>query len=195
MADGLAPPIAKPLGDVSTDRLRLRQFHVDDLDGLAAVFANPEVWQFPYGRAFTREETEAFLVTQRRQWDERGFGLWIVELGPSEEIIGYVGLSVPTFLPEILPAVEVGWRFAPQFWGQGYAAEGARAALSEGFTTLGLTEITSVPQAGNPASSAVCERIGMHFDRKVVIPANDRRGELTGLLYTMTSSEWASQHR
>ena len=190
MTDGLAPPIANPLGAVSTERLRLRQFEPDDLDGLAAVFANREVWQFPYGRAFTRAETEAFLATQRQQWFDRGFGLWIVELSDSGEIIGYTGLSVPTFLPEILPAVEVGWRFAPQFWGQGYAAEGARAALREGFTTLGLTEITSVPQAGNPASSAVCDRIGMRFDREVVIPANDRRGELTGLLYRMTSDDW-----
>jgi len=70
------------------------------------------------------------------------------------------------------------------------ASEGARAALCEGFTTLGLDEVTSVPQSGNTASSRVAERIGMRFGRTVSIPANDRRGELEGCLYTMSREEW-----
>jgi len=193
MNRNLSPPIAAPLGSVTTDRLDLRPFDEADLDGLAAVFANPEVWQFPYGRAFRRDETEVFLANQQREWAEYGFGCWIARERSSGDIVGYAGLSVPAFLPEILPAVEVGWRFDPKVWGVGYASEAARAALREGFTTLGLTEITSVPQADNPPSAAVCERLGMRLDREVVIPANDRRGELTGLLYVMTKPAWQAQ--
>jgi RimJ/RimL family protein N-acetyltransferase len=107
-------------------------------------------------------------------------------------VVGYVGLSVPIFLPEVLPAVEVGWRFDPGVWGRGYATEGARAALAEAFTTLGLDEVCSVPQSDNPASSRVCERLGMRFEREVVIPATSRRGVLTGLLYEMSRSEWSA---
>ncbi|WP_424775094.1 GNAT family N-acetyltransferase [Novosphingobium sp.] len=44
------------------------------------------------------------------------------------QAIGYVGISVPHFLPDILPAVEAGWRFDPVAWGQAYATEGASAA-------------------------------------------------------------------
>jgi hypothetical protein len=43
----LSPPIAAPLGDVTTERLRLRRFERDDLDELASVFEHREVWQFP----------------------------------------------------------------------------------------------------------------------------------------------------
>ncbi len=91
-----------------------------------------------------------------------------------------------------MPAVEVGWRFDPAYWGQGFATEGALAALYEGFTTLGLDEITSVPQADNPASGKVCERLGMRLDRVVSIPANERRGELKALLYRLTRNQWES---
>jgi len=186
------PPIAAPLGEVMTERLDLRRFRPEDLDGLAAVFANPEVWQFPVGRAFDRDETEAFLNSQMAEWDSCGFGCWIAVERETRRIIGYVGISVPTFLPEILPAVEVGWRLDPAVWGRGYASEGARAALAESFTTLGLDEVCSVLQTHNRASSRVCERIGMRLDRAVVIPASSRRGELEGLLYKMTRAEWLS---
>src|SRR5262249_49990621 len=143
----VAPPIREPLGSVTTARMRLRPFAGSDLDGLAVVFAKPEVWRFPYGRGFSREETERFLASQLEEWDQFGFGCWIAELHGSDRIIGYVGLSVPRFLPEILPAVEVGWRFDPDYWGQGLASEGAAAALEQGFTTMGLQEICSLPQA------------------------------------------------
>ena len=192
MASFSPPPIRASLGPVTTERLDLRRFDEDDLDELAAVFAKPEVWQFPYGRAFSRTETAAFLENQIAEWDECGFGCWVAFHRQDQRIIGYVGLSVPMFLPEILPAVEVGWRFDPAYWGQGYATEGARAALEGGFTTLGLDEITSIPQVGNASSSRVCEHLDMTLDRVVSISATARRGEVEGLLYRLTRDHWSS---
>src|SRR4051812_29700704 len=189
------PPIAAPLGDVTTARLDLRRFALDDLDELAGVFAHREFWEFPHGRGFTREETETFLTNQVRKWDEIGFGCWVARELSSGRIVGYVGVSVPMFLPEILPAVEVGWRFEPGVWGRGYATEGAIAALDESFGTLGLEVVCSVPQAENPRSARVAERLGMRLARTVVIPANEQRGELTGLLYEITADEWGARAR
>lgn len=186
------PPIAAPLGDILTERLDLRRFVASDLDDLANVFAYPEVWQFPYGRAFTRAETQAFLDAQMQEWDESGFGCWAARERTSGELLGYVGVSVPRFLPEILPAVEVGWRFAPSAWGKGYAAEGARAALDESFGTLGLDVVCSVPQADNPRSVRVAERLGMRLVRQVAIPANERRSALEALLFEVTREEWSA---
>ena len=184
------PPIRAPLPDVRTERLELRRFDASDLDALAELFEKREVWEFPYGRGFTRAETKAFLDAQLDEWTQCEFGCWIALERASQRVIGYAGLSVPMFLPEILPAVEVGWRFDPDVWGRGYATEAARAALREGFTTLGLDEVTSVPQSENPRSSAVCQRLGMSLAREVTIPANDRRGELRALLYLMTREQW-----
>ena len=192
MSNPQAPPVAGPLGPVRTDRLSLRRPEPTDLDELAVVFAEPEVWMFPYGRAFTRDETAHFLDGRIAEWDELGFGLWVARSLETDTIIGYVGLSVPTFLPEILPAVEVGWRFDPAHWGQGLASEGARAALREGFTTLGLAEICSLPQSTNPSSVRVCERIGMTHLRTISCPPTDRRGAVDAEMYTMSAEEWRS---
>ena len=110
-------------------------------------------------------------------------------------MVGYLGLSIPTFLPEVLPAVEVGWRLDPDVWGMGYATEGASAALRQGFERLGLGEICSIPQTGNPASSRVCERLGMRWDRTVQIPANEKRGPLSAEFFDLNRGDWIAHLR
>lgn len=190
-----APPIAAPLGDVTTARLDLRRFERGDLDELAALFAEPEVWRFPYGRGFSPAETEAFLDAQLQHWDELGFGCWVARTLDDGGIVGYVGLSVPTFYPEVLPAVEVGWRFTPRVWGNGYATEGATAALDEAFSTMGLERVCSIPQDDNLASVRVAERLGMTLARTIVIPANDVRGPLTALLFEIEAGAWVRRRR
>jgi RimJ/RimL family protein N-acetyltransferase len=67
-----------------------------------------------------------------------------------------------------VPAVEVGWRLAPQFWGKGYATEAAEAALRIGFETLNLDQIVSFTVMANKPSWSVMERLGMTRD-----PAED----------------------
>jgi len=119
-----------------------------------------------------------------------GFGCWLAQECETGRTIGYVGISVPTFFPAILPAVEVGWRFDPTVWGRGYAVEGARAALDQSFTTLGLDEVCSLPHAHNPRSLRVAEGLGMRMVREVLIPANARRGEVLATFFVITKAEW-----
>ncbi|MBK5287422.1 MAG: GNAT family N-acetyltransferase [Acidimicrobiia bacterium] len=173
-----------------TERLELRHFEPTDLDALAGVFAKYEVWKFPYNRPWRRDETATFIANQRSHWETCEFGLWLAILQSTGGVIGYVGLSVPMFLPEILPAVEVGWRFDPDAWGRGYATEAARAALAEGFTTLGFDEICSLPQVENVASVRVAERLGMRNEGIATIAANERFGEKNAVLFWMTADEW-----
>jgi RimJ/RimL family protein N-acetyltransferase len=186
----LAPPIAAPLGDVTTERLELRRFRPDDVDALAPVFAQEAVWRYPYGRGMSRDETESFVASQVAHWDQHRFGLWVAGERATGRTVGYVGLAVPTFLPEILPAVEVGWRFEPAVWGRGFATEAATAALDEAFTTLGLDEVCSLPQVDNPASCRVADRLGLRRGREIPLPANERRGEVIAVHYGIERSTW-----
>jgi RimJ/RimL family protein N-acetyltransferase len=67
-----------------------------------------------------------------------------------------------------MPCVEIGWRLAREAWGQGFATEGARAAVAFGFNELGLQEILSYTVPDNVRSRRVMERLGMKHD-----PARD----------------------
>ena len=70
--------------------------------------------------------------------------------------------------------------------GNGYATEAATAALDEAFDALDLPAVCSIPQAENPASVRVAERLGLQLIRPVVIPATDRRRQVDALLYEST---------
>jgi ribosomal-protein-alanine N-acetyltransferase len=80
------------------------------------------------------------------------------------EFVGFTGLAVTEFEAHFTPAVEVGWRLARSAWGNGYATEAARAALSFGFEEAGLNEVVSFTAPANRRSRAVMERIGMSRD-------------------------------
>lgn len=118
--------------------------------------------------------------------DERGFGLWATCLRDSGRVVGFVGLSVPTFLPEVMPAVEIGRRLARDCWGQGLATEGARAALEDGFTRCVLDEVVSIYQPANAASGRVMERIGMTPVLDTILPQHGYPVRV----YRITKGEW-----
>jgi len=145
---------------IETERLLLRAWRPADADPFAALNADPEVTRYLRG-PMRRDESDELLARVRGHWQEHGFGLYAVEVKCSGAFAGFVGLAIPSFLPEVLPAVEVGWRLARAHWGNGYATEGARASLAHGFGELGLRQIISLIDPRNTASVRVAERLGM----------------------------------
>jgi RimJ/RimL family protein N-acetyltransferase len=160
---------------VGTPRLVLRRWREHDVAPMSIINADPEAMRW-IGDGSVRDEqqTRAAIEAWERQWDRHGFGLFALELRTAGEMIGFAGLTVPEFLPEVMPAVEIGWRLARPFWGRGLATEAARAALRFGFTDRGLEQIISIAQVGNDASERIIGKLGMRLDRETVDPACDR---------------------
>jgi 3-dehydroquinate dehydratase/shikimate dehydrogenase len=61
-----------------------------------------------------------------RHFEQHRFGLFAAQLRESGEFSGYLGLTVPEFTAAFTPCVEIGWRLARAYWGQGLATEAAR---------------------------------------------------------------------
>jgi RimJ/RimL family protein N-acetyltransferase len=156
---------------IRTERLELRRWRDDDLGDLAEMNADPEVVRYLRdGSPMTPDESAEQLVGFMRHWEDHGYGLWAAVLPETGEVIGFVGLAEPTFLPEVLPAVEVGWRLKRRHWGKGYATEGGREALRFGFDDLRLDRIVSIRHRDNDASRRVMKRLGMPLERETVHP-------------------------
>jgi RimJ/RimL family protein N-acetyltransferase len=140
--------------------LILRQWRDEDREPFAALNADPEVMRY-FPATLSRTESDAFVDRSIALIDERGWGLWAVEVDGVAPFVGFVGLNIPSFMPA---TVEVGWRLAREHWGHGYASEAAREALRYGFEELGLAEIVSFTSTVNERSRRVMERIGMTRD-------------------------------
>lgn len=152
---------------ITTDRLILRRWTDADRAPFAALNADPAVRRWFPG-LLSREESDAQIDRIEAHFDAHGFGLWAVEPRDGGGCIGLLGLQIPQFDAPFTPCVEIGWRLATAHHRRGYATEGARAALADGFDRLGLDEIVSFTVPDNRPSRRVMERIGMQRD-----PAGD----------------------
>jgi RimJ/RimL family protein N-acetyltransferase len=180
------------IATLGTDRLVLRPFRTDDMDALVALQAKESFWWYPLRRGMTDEETADFLarVISLHDNPDRPVFHAVVERATGA-LIGWAGLSVPDFLPELLPAVEVGWRLGVGHRGKGYATEAAAEALRWGFEDLGLGEIVAIYEPENVASGRVMDRLGFAAGSATVDPKRD----LPLLVRTLSADEWRAGSR
>ena len=148
---------------IEAERIVLRRWRDEDLEAFAAINADPIAMRFMPG-VMTREETRALIGRIEEHHRAHGFGIWAVEVRGTAPLVGFLGLQRVGFETAFTPAVEIGWRLSPAFWGKGYATEAAKTALQFGFERLGLDEIVSFTVAANKPSWSVMERIGMMRD-------------------------------
>jgi RimJ/RimL family protein N-acetyltransferase len=59
-----------------------------------------------------------------------------VERKSDGALLGLTGTADISFAIPTNPVLEIGWVLGQQYWGQGYAPEGARAALAHAFDML-----------------------------------------------------------
>ncbi|WP_432030548.1 GNAT family N-acetyltransferase, partial [Streptomyces sp. 1222.5] len=159
--------------EIRTPRLLLRRWHDDDLVPMADINADPRVMRWiDDGSVRDLDQTAEAIELWEEEWDEEGFGLFAVELLASGELIGFTGLSVPAFLPEVMPAVAISWRLGSQYWGQGYASEAAHATLEFALQDRGLDRVIAIDRVGDNASENVIRKLGMEPERETAHPVH-----------------------
>lgn len=145
---------------LKTERLILRPWKETDLAPFAALNADPKVAEY-FPSTFSKEESDNTAYRMRSEIEERGWGWWAVAVPGTADFIGFIGLgnvdqsTVPAYF---IPAIEIGWQLASDYWGQGYATEGANVVLAYGFETLNLKEIVSFTAVQNVRSRRVMEK-------------------------------------
>jgi len=143
---------------LETERLIVREWTPDDAPALFEICRDAEVMRYigtgkPYE---TPDEAEKFLAWAVAYQQENGFCRWAVIEKESGKITGSCGYAYPHDTPE----VELGYLFARDVWGKGFATEAARAVLDYGFEKLAFREIIAITDLENTASQKVLEKIG-----------------------------------
>lgn len=180
-----------------TPRLLLRTWRDDDLAPFATLNADARVREF-FPSALSRQENDALVARFRAHFLERGYGFWAVEIPGTSPFIGFIGLGDPNLPAPLSGLVEIGWRLSPEHWGQGYATEGASAALDAAFDRVGLDQVIALTVPSNVRSRRVMDKLGMvhspheDFDHPRV---PDGHALKRHVLYRHTRERWAERIR
>lgn len=150
---------------ISTSRLTIRPFTLDDAAFIVELVNDPEWLRFIGDKAVASEEDARCYLTNGplAMYQVHGFGLCAVERTIDGSTIGMCGLVRRAGLQD----VDIGYAFLPRGRGQGFAIEAAQAVLDHGFATIGIRRIVAITDPDNVASTRVLEAIGMRFERHV----------------------------
>lgn len=147
---------------LETARLTLRPFRASDVDAQAAMMGDAVVMRHLGGEGLAREDAWRKLLCGAALWSLFGYGYWAVIRRSDGAMVGQVGFA--DFMRDMTPPIsglpEMGWVFAREAGGQGYATEAASAALDWIDRTLAPAQIVAIIDAANLPSIRVAEKCG-----------------------------------
>ncbi|MEM7658715.1 MAG: GNAT family N-acetyltransferase [Bacteroidota bacterium] len=153
----------------TSERLGFRNWWNADVVPMVAINQDPAVMRF-FPRPSSPLETKAWVEKTQRQGKEKGYCYFAVELLASQELLGFIGLSDKDFAANFTPCVDIGWRLGKQFWGKGYATEGAQRCLTFAKEEIGLKKVYAIAPKVNQPSIRVMQKIGMQFEQEFAHP-------------------------
>ena len=179
--------------ELETERLRLRQFRLDEADqlGLFQLFSDDRVTRYYNINSFT-EIAQAQSMLRRRYdkfWHGKGIR-WAITLKEDDALIGSCGFNS---LSRKKKEGELGYELARPFWNQGIMTEAIRAATDYGFTQQALSRIEAWIIPENRASANLLIKLG--FQSEGVL---ERKGYWDGRfhdleLFSMLAEQWEMQ--
>ncbi|UXI69469.1 GNAT family N-acetyltransferase [Tahibacter amnicola] len=150
---------------LETERLILRTTQREDFDMWADLMGDEVSARFIGGKQPRAAAWRGFL-TMAGAWQIQGFAMFTVIEKATGRPVGRLG----PWQPEGWPGTEVGWGIAREFWGKGYATEGAAAAIDWAFDNLGWTEVIHCIDPENIPSQQVARKLGSRLLGSTVLP-------------------------
>lgn len=141
-----------------TERLRIREMSIEDIDNLYSLYSDKSVVEYMEDLPEDREEEKRYITEYiDAMYSFYGYGMWLVEIKETGEIIGRVGFQNT----EQAGVLELGFMIAPKFQRQGYAYEACRAVikymedLKENYTFVAACHEENVK------AISFCEKLGI----------------------------------
>ncbi len=143
-----------------SERMYFSLWQESDLPWFAKMNADKEVMRY-FPQTLSRKQSAYFLEKLQKHQEKHGYCYFKVIEKTSNSPMGFVGLALQTYPSHFTPATDIGWRLRKEFWGQGYATEGAEKCLHFAFYNLRLKEVISTCIKTNHPSENVMKKIGM----------------------------------
>ncbi|MBT2689430.1 GNAT family N-acetyltransferase [Bacillus sp. ISL-47] len=153
---------------LETNRLILRWLITDDAEFILELLNEPAWIRYIGDKGVrTLEDAKNYILSgPMKMYSQLGFGLFLVERKEGSTPLGMCGL----LKRESLEDVDIGFAFLSRYQAQGYGFESATATLKYGHEQLDLKRILAITSLDNHASSRLLEKIGMNYERTIILP-------------------------
>lgn len=154
-----------------TERLELRWLTPDDAPLMLAVWNDPAFIRHVADRGIRNlEQARAALEGgPLKLYADYGYGPFRVRRRNDGADLGICGL----FRREGLDEPDIGFAILPDFCGRGFAFEASAAVLDHARDALKLSCVTAIVSPQNEASIGLLEKLGLHYERPIRMPADD----------------------
>ena len=177
---------------IKTKRLILRNISMSDVDDMyeyskSSLVGPTAGWHPHISPVETKSIIASFLTNQTRG----ELGVWAIVDRESGKMIGTIELYNYTYHF----MAELGYSLNPDFWGNGFVVEAAKAVLDYGFNVLKLKRIEVSTFETNHQSIRVCEKLGLV--REGVLRNSYLRYDgliFNKVMFSMTDTEYYSKY-
>src|SRR5688500_18930194 len=144
-----------------TPRLIIRPWRDEDRTTFASIMRDRDVMRYVHGGTpYTESELDEFLSRQARTLKDHAMCMGAVIEKSSNKLIGLSGAQPLGTTGDL----EIGWIFAREAWGHGYATEAGAAAMKHVLETLGRKRVVAIIDPPNEPSKRVAARLGMQYE-------------------------------
>lgn len=146
--------------EIRTERLLLRELHIEDFAALSEIQSHPEVHTYEQNTISSLDEVLNYIEKAGR-WAldiPRTHFRLAITVPPSGQVCGRLTLTLNW---AEIREWEIGWQLHPEEWGKGYATEAAQAVLAYAFHELKAHRVVAFCNFNNDRSTRVMERLGM----------------------------------
>lgn len=180
----------KGTGAISTDRLLLRRFELNDAYDMFKNWANDsEITKFLSWKPHSSvEDTKEILEKWVDEYKDDNIYNWVIELKEIGEVIGSICIVK---LDEKNYSCEIGYCISRIYWNKGIMSESLKAVIDYLFSEIGFNRIAAKHDTNNVASGKVMLKSGMNYEgilRQVEIRDNKEFYDLA--VYAILKNDW-----
>lgn len=157
---------------LKTDRIGFSEWCQNDIELAKLLWGNPEVTKY----ICTSGEFNDIDIANRLNTEILNKSMYGVQYWPifelvTTDLIGCCGLR-----PHKTDEYEIGFHLRPEYWGQGYATEAAKAIINYAFSALKAKKLFAGHNPNNTVSQKVLNKLGFYY-------VGDEFYEPTGLFH------------
>ncbi|WP_249709497.1 GNAT family N-acetyltransferase [Bacillus cereus] len=164
---------------IHTKRLFMRKPLIEDVEQFYSILKEEVVGKWlAKSRGMSKGEAKDYIMQLISHWEQYNFGVWLLVNRNTGELLGHCGLRKIDETGEI----EIMYVLDPEYWGNGYASEAAKASIQYAKEMMNVKRIIARVKVANENSKKLLRNLGFTYTHDV-----DHSGRLLSYFELQTS--------